>query len=269
MKSRRKCDLMITGVRAGTDLAKEVGARLRQERKAVGLTLEEVGERVGVSHAHLSRVERGQKAPSLSVLDEACSWRGKGINWFLSGDEGIYQAATDEEIAAEERARLQEAAQLVIDVYGGVNQDWVNPERLCGAVAEVLAAYGKQRAPHRLPITHRASADPNAVVAWDPVEPGRWFEIPEEATLIEVHGESMLPLARDGQHIVGVEQSVDNGDLAAVQDNKGRLYFKRVWWRKGRRAMLLESVRREIVEPPVALTAKQIKRVWKIIGVLF
>ncbi len=46
----------------------EVGARLKQLRVAAGLTLEELCVRSGVSRAMLSKVERGEKSPTLTVI---------------------------------------------------------------------------------------------------------------------------------------------------------------------------------------------------------
>lgn len=46
----------------------EVGARLKQMRIAAGLTLEELCVKSGVSRAMLSKVERGEKSPTLPVI---------------------------------------------------------------------------------------------------------------------------------------------------------------------------------------------------------
>jgi len=49
---------------------KWVGRRLREARRQRGLTLASVAERVGVSGAHLSRLEKGERQPSIGVLLE-------------------------------------------------------------------------------------------------------------------------------------------------------------------------------------------------------
>jgi transcriptional regulator with XRE-family HTH domain len=52
---------------AQEDLAK-VGARLRGLRKELGWKLEDVARRTGLSAAHLSRIEAGERQPSLTTL---------------------------------------------------------------------------------------------------------------------------------------------------------------------------------------------------------
>lgn len=49
---------------------KWVGRRLREARRQRDLTLATVAERVGVSGAHLSRLEKGERQPSIGVLLE-------------------------------------------------------------------------------------------------------------------------------------------------------------------------------------------------------
>ncbi len=53
--------------RLGVDLVK-VGARLRELRKELGWRLEDLAERTRFSKAYLSRLESGERQPSLSAL---------------------------------------------------------------------------------------------------------------------------------------------------------------------------------------------------------
>ena len=46
-----------------------VGRHLRARRKAAGLTLDELGARVGLAPSQLSMVENGRREPRLSQLD--------------------------------------------------------------------------------------------------------------------------------------------------------------------------------------------------------
>lgn len=45
-----------------------LGSLLRHARKAQGLTLEAVADAVGVTHPHLSKIERGHAVPSLDLV---------------------------------------------------------------------------------------------------------------------------------------------------------------------------------------------------------
>ena len=53
-----------------------LGALLREERKAAGLSQRELAERTSVSNAYLSQVERGRHEPSLRVLTAVASTLG-------------------------------------------------------------------------------------------------------------------------------------------------------------------------------------------------
>jgi len=48
-----------------SDPTGEFGAALRAQRKRLGLTLEQVAERLDVTFPAVSRIERGQRSPSL------------------------------------------------------------------------------------------------------------------------------------------------------------------------------------------------------------
>lgn len=58
----------------------EVGARLKRLRTQAGLTLEEFAAKSGVSRAMLSKVERGEKSPTLAVIARI----GQGLSVSMS-----------------------------------------------------------------------------------------------------------------------------------------------------------------------------------------
>lgn len=60
-----------------------LAARLRDLRKAEGLTLEALAERTGVSRAMLSRIERGEASPTAALLSRLCAGLGLSISRFL------------------------------------------------------------------------------------------------------------------------------------------------------------------------------------------
>jgi transcriptional regulator with XRE-family HTH domain len=63
-----------------SSIVMEVGARLKRLRTQAGLTLEEFAARSGVSRAMLSKVERGEKSPTLAVIARI----GQGLNVSMS-----------------------------------------------------------------------------------------------------------------------------------------------------------------------------------------
>lgn len=61
-----------------------LGERVRQERKKRGLALEQLSVRANVSRSMLSAVERGEKVPSVLVLDQIATALGTSIARLLA-----------------------------------------------------------------------------------------------------------------------------------------------------------------------------------------
>ncbi len=56
-----------------------IGERVRAERVALGLSLEDVAERSGVSRSMVSEIERGRKVPTIVVLDRVTAALGSSL----------------------------------------------------------------------------------------------------------------------------------------------------------------------------------------------
>jgi transcriptional regulator with XRE-family HTH domain len=69
-------------VSAGT-----LGGRVRELRRGRGLTLEELAERSGVSRAMISKVERGEKNPTLVVAAKLAEGLGITLSEFAGTEE--------------------------------------------------------------------------------------------------------------------------------------------------------------------------------------
>ena len=63
---------------------KEMGQRIMERRKKLGLTQEALGERAGVSTVTVSRIERGVLVPSLSTLICLCNALETGSDSILA-----------------------------------------------------------------------------------------------------------------------------------------------------------------------------------------
>jgi transcriptional regulator with XRE-family HTH domain len=61
-----------------------LGALLREERRAAGLSQRELSERTSVSNAYLSQLERGRHEPSLRVLTSVASTLGVSLESLLA-----------------------------------------------------------------------------------------------------------------------------------------------------------------------------------------
>ncbi len=57
-------------MRKSTKLPKTLGKRIQKRRRAIGMTQEEVAEKVGISGGYLGFIEQGRSAPSLEVLEK-------------------------------------------------------------------------------------------------------------------------------------------------------------------------------------------------------
>jgi transcriptional regulator with XRE-family HTH domain len=75
-----------------------LGALLREERRAAGLSQRELAERTKVSDAYLSQVERGRHEPSLRVLTAVTSTLGVSLEALLAR-AGIIDAGDDDRAA--------------------------------------------------------------------------------------------------------------------------------------------------------------------------
>lgn len=65
-----------------------LGADIREARKARGLTLQQLSEATGLSVGHLSEIERGLASPSVIALHDIARAIGITVGWLFRNDEG-------------------------------------------------------------------------------------------------------------------------------------------------------------------------------------
>jgi transcriptional regulator with XRE-family HTH domain len=65
----------------------QLGARVKEFRRRRGLTLEDLAERAGVSRAMISKVERGEKNPTLVVAAKVAEGLGVTLSELLGVEE--------------------------------------------------------------------------------------------------------------------------------------------------------------------------------------
>ena len=145
-----------------------------------------------------------------------------------------------------------------------LSQEWSDA---APCIHEAAGHYGSDL-PVRLPLVGRVSANPRPDVIWEPIDPPEFREVPRGAVALEVRGDSMQPVAYEGQAVIAVDEPLDDGDLAAVEMSDGTQYFKR-WWQSSPTQAILVSVSHATIEPPVPIRLRDCRRVWKIVGVLF
>ncbi|OGM29423.1 hypothetical protein A2801_02285 [Candidatus Woesebacteria bacterium RIFCSPHIGHO2_01_FULL_41_10] len=57
-------------MRKNAKLPKVLGKKIQKRRKELGLTQEDLGDKVGISRAYMGYIEQGRYAPSLEVLEK-------------------------------------------------------------------------------------------------------------------------------------------------------------------------------------------------------
>jgi XRE family transcriptional regulator, regulator of sulfur utilization len=88
-------------VAKGLQLA-ELGNRIREERRRRDLSLEQLAQKARVSRSMLSAVERGDKAPTVLILDQIATGLGSSIARLLASEhEGrvVFLRACDQNVA--------------------------------------------------------------------------------------------------------------------------------------------------------------------------
>ena len=73
---------------------KEIGKRLKEVRKELRLTLEELSEKTGLSTSGISIIETGVKKPSSVYMQELSQQLNVDINWVLTGVGTMFKPET-------------------------------------------------------------------------------------------------------------------------------------------------------------------------------
>ena len=103
-----------------------LGARVKELRRRRGLTLEDLAERAGVSRAMISKVERGEKNPTLVVAAKVAEGLGVTISELL----GVEQRREIVVIPRERRMTMRDPEsgferQLLSPTFGGHSVEFV------------------------------------------------------------------------------------------------------------------------------------------------
>jgi transcriptional regulator with XRE-family HTH domain len=98
----------------GKDWLDALGALIRAQRTAAGLSLRELAERTKVSNAYLSQIERGLHEPSISVLAAIAAALGISLETLLAR-AGLLGAEGDGEGAGEGALVRDTEAAILVD----------------------------------------------------------------------------------------------------------------------------------------------------------
>jgi transcriptional regulator with XRE-family HTH domain len=67
-----------------------IGEKIKKLRTRKDLSMRELGEQIGVSHAHISKLESGINSPSVDLLEKLAEYFNIDISYFFSKDEEIF-----------------------------------------------------------------------------------------------------------------------------------------------------------------------------------
>jgi len=70
-------------MRKNAKLPKVLGKKIQKRRKEIGLTQEDVADKVGISRAYMGYIEQGRYAPSLEVLEKVAKTLKSPISDFF------------------------------------------------------------------------------------------------------------------------------------------------------------------------------------------
>jgi len=92
----------------GSELMRQVGARIRDARKAKGMTLKELGALVGYAQNSLSRWEAGGQPLTVDQLTRLSSALGRPLQYFLGIDFAGADTSRALDLMREAKRRLDE-----------------------------------------------------------------------------------------------------------------------------------------------------------------
>lgn len=69
---------------ANEKAGRKIGALIRKRRRQLHLTLQQLGEKSGVSYSYLSQLERDNATPTLGTLAQVAAALGVGVDYFVS-----------------------------------------------------------------------------------------------------------------------------------------------------------------------------------------
>lgn len=96
------------------------GSKIREERKALGLSIDQFANLVGTNKSMIQRVETGAKSPTIDLLMEIANVSRKPITEFL-GDEPAQFVKYDLETQKKIRAKDHEV--IIIGPYGLISSN--------------------------------------------------------------------------------------------------------------------------------------------------
>lgn len=97
--------------------------RVKELRKALGLTLDKFGDRIGVGKSAISKIERGENGVSDQMLKSICREFNVNENWLRTGEgEMFVQLSRDERVADIVKKALASDDEFVVNTFTALGQ---------------------------------------------------------------------------------------------------------------------------------------------------
>lgn len=109
-----------------------IGTRMRELRKARGLTLKQLAATTGLSIGYLSQLERQAADPSVRALNVISTALGVGINWFFPDPDTVSDPEADLVVRADRRRTLRFSS--------GVRDELISPN-LSGQLELIVTTF--------------------------------------------------------------------------------------------------------------------------------
>ena len=84
-----------------TNGVKMFGKRLKEIRKSLRYTQDEMASRLEIPYRTYTSYERDENKPSYSMLDSLCKNENVNLNWFISGEGNMFNAPQFEQVQDE------------------------------------------------------------------------------------------------------------------------------------------------------------------------
>lgn len=85
----------------------DIGAKINKLRLEKKLSMRELGEKIGISHAHISKLESGINSPSVDLLEKLADFFNIDITYFFSNEEDENFLENESEIIYEHDLSLE------------------------------------------------------------------------------------------------------------------------------------------------------------------
>lgn len=124
--------------------------RIKEVRKAKGLTLKQLGDLLGISESAVSNIERGRNKPSGSTLVLLCDKLGINQHWLETGEGDMFQPQPqDDQALVDQLVRAYHGSPVLRAILTTYLQLDEPRRRLVEEILEgFAAAVAKSRAEH-------------------------------------------------------------------------------------------------------------------------